>query len=150
MPSQSPNVFKVSKMMRPTEHLVAVMMPFASAYTPVYEVLKEAAAEVGLESVRVDEIWDDAAIMNDIASLIWRAKVVISDFSGKNANVFYEIGIAHAWGREVLPTTQSADDVPFDLKPLRFVPYLNNAEGRAQLKADVLKRLNAIASRRPS
>ena len=41
--------------------------------------------------------------------------------------------------------TQSAEDVPFDLRHLRYATYLNNGEGRAAL-ADKLKlRFDALA-----
>ena len=70
---------------------------------------------------RADDIWVNDHIMADIIGLIWRARVVISDLSGKNANVFYETGIAHTLGRDVIQITRAPADVPFDLQPLRYV-----------------------------
>jgi hypothetical protein len=62
-------------------------------------------------------------------SLIFRAAIVVCDFSGRNANVFYEAGIAHTLGKQVVPLSQSKDDVPFDLGHHRYLQYLNNGEG---------------------
>jgi hypothetical protein len=36
-------------------------------------------------------------------------------------------------GREVILITQNEADIPFDLRHLRYVRYLNNAEGRQTL-----------------
>jgi hypothetical protein len=36
-------------------------------------------------------------------------------------------------GREVLLITQNDEDIPFDLRHLRYLKYLNNAEGRRAL-----------------
>jgi len=55
--------------------------------------------------------------------------------------VFYEIGIAHTLGKHVVLITQSEDNVPFDLRHLRFVEYLNNEEGRHDLVDKVGKRI---------
>jgi hypothetical protein len=46
-------------------------------------------------------------------------KSVIADSSGRNLNVFYEIGLAHAIGVPVILITRSSDDVPFDLRHRR-------------------------------
>jgi len=105
------------------------MMPFDALFTPVYETLRQTAENVGLRCRRADDIWKNPAIIQDIVSLIDRSRVVICDCTNRNPNVFYEIGIAHTLGREVILTTQNANDIPFDLSHLRYIPYLNNAEG---------------------
>jgi hypothetical protein len=64
--------------------------------------------------------------------------------TGRNPNVFYEIGIAHTLGREVILITQNAEDIPFDLRHLRYVRYLNNAEGRQALFDALEKRLTSL------
>jgi hypothetical protein len=48
---------------------------------------------------------------------------VLAELSGKNANVFYELGLAHAIGKPAIIITRSEADVPFDLKALRYVYY---------------------------
>jgi hypothetical protein len=77
-------------------------------------------------------------------SLIDRSRVVICDCTGRNPNVFYEIGIAHTLGREVILITQNPEDIPFDLRHLRYVRYLNNAEGRQTLCTALEARLNTL------
>jgi hypothetical protein len=81
---------------------------------------------------------ENPAIIQDVVSLIDRSRIVVCDCTGRNPNVFYEAGIAHTLGREVILITQSANDIPFDLRHLRYIPYLNNNEGRLAL-ADALQ-----------
>jgi hypothetical protein len=125
---------------------VAVMMPFDAQFNDVYATLQRAAAESGMQSQRADEIWVNSHIVDDIINLIWRARVVIADLSLRNPNVFYETGIAHALGREVILIAQSMEDIPFDLRAIRSQTYLNNGEGLERLKAKVVERLNYLTS----
>ncbi|WIA55186.1 hypothetical protein N6H05_19450 [Sphingobium sp. WTD-1] len=120
--------------------LVAVMCPFTSAMEPVFEAINDACIKTGFRAQRAKDIWDHSVLIQDIFSLIFRSHIVVCDFTGKNPNVFYEAGIAHTLGKHVIPITQSADDVPFDLRHHRFLPYLNNNEGRSDLGSELAKR----------
>ena len=97
-----------------------------------------------MRCVRADEIWEREHILDDILSLIWRATVVVADFTRKNPNVFYEAGIAHTIGRTVIPIAQSMDDVPFDLRAIRTLTYLDNGEGREALRRQLVTKLTAL------
>lgn len=144
-PRQSrPTVFQIAdpEAIEPT--LVSAMMPFHPSFTPVYATLQQTAEAVGLRCRRADDIWENPAVIQDVVSLIDRSRVVICDCSTRNPNVFYEIGIAHALGREVILITQSAEDIPFDLRHLRYVQYLNNGEGLAQLADRLQSRLETL------
>ena len=141
---RNPRVFSISKNETIERRLVSVMMPYDSAFSPVYESLKDAATEVGMVCRRADEIWENPAIIQDIVNLIDKSFVVVCDCTGRNANVFYEIGIAHTLGREVILITQNSADVPFDLRHLRYIGYLNNAEGRQTLEMEPSKRLKYL------
>jgi len=54
------------------------------------------------------------------------AKLILADLSGKNPNVFYELGLAHALAKPAILITESMDDVPFDLQALRVLEYNKN------------------------
>jgi hypothetical protein len=143
----APRVFRFPTEVAKEPDLVAVMMPFDARFQAVYRALREAVCAMGLECRRADDIWEHDHIMDDVISLIWRARVVISDLSRKNPNVFYETGIAHSLGRDVIQIAQSIDDVPFDLRSLRTVIYLSNTEGLADLKGQVTTRLSNLLAR---
>lgn len=123
--------------------LLAVMMPFAG-FDLVYEAIGNAAIDAGFRCLRADDIWEHEHIMDDVISLIWRAQVIISDFTGRNANVFYETGIAHSLGRPVVPITQVMSDVPFDLQAIRALRYLPNSEGLEVLREKLAAKLTSF------
>ena len=83
-------------------------------------------------------------LIHDILELIHHSAFVICDLSERNANVFYELGIAHAWGKVVIPITQNSADVPFDLQHHRYLRYLNNAEGLAALATSLEGRVRHL------
>lgn len=138
---QRPSVFEIPEHERIEPSLVSAMMPFDAGFNAVYKTLKETVEGVGLRCRRADDIWENPAIIQDIVSLIDRSRVVIADCTGRNANVFYEVGIAHTLGRDVILITQNPEDIPFDLRHLRYVRYLNNREGRRALSAALSEKL---------
>jgi hypothetical protein len=62
-------------------------------------------------------------VMEQIWDQITKSKLLLADLSGKNANVFYELGLAHAARKPVVFTASAVDDVPFDLRHLRVIIY---------------------------
>lgn len=143
----TPKVFQLSPEPA-SDRMVSAMMPFSPGFDGVYAALGAAAAAVGKKCKRADDIWNHEAIIQDVVSLICKSSVVICDLTGKNANVFYEAGIAHCLGKNVILITQSADDVPFDLRHLRYIQYLNNGEGLQNLTTKVAERLQTLADKR--
>ena len=141
---QRPTVFQIPEHENIEPNLASAMMPFDVAFNTVYESIRQAADNVGLRCRRADDIWENAAIIQDVVALIDRSHVVVCDCTGRNPNVFYEAGIAHTLGREVILITQSEHDIPFDLRHLRYVKYLNNAEGRAALTIALQGRMQTI------
>lgn len=143
---QRPTVFAIPDHEKIDPALVSAMMPFDAGFAAIFESIKEASAAVGLRCRRADDIWENASIIADIVTLIDRSRVVICECTGRNPNVFYEIGIAHTLGREVILITQAEADIPFDLRHLRYVRYLNNTEGRAALADALQARLTTLTS----
>jgi len=147
--SFAPHVFQVPDTYVEPD-LVAVMMPFTMEFGVVYEAIKQATAACGLRCLRADDIWEDTTIVQDVFNLIFRAQVVIVDFSGKNPNVMYETGIAHTLGKHVVPITQALDEVPFDMRHHRVLKYLSNKEGLAKLSSDLGVKLRQFSVGTPA
>lgn len=141
---QRPTVFNITEHESIEPALASAMMPFDTAFNAVYESIREAAYNAGLQCMRADDIWENATIIQDVVSLIDRSRIVICDCTGRNPNVFYEAGIAHTLGREVILITQSEHDIPFDLRHLRHIRYLNNGEGRAVLVQSLQSRMQTL------
>lgn len=140
----SPSVFSIPDS-DVEDDLVAVMMPFAG-FDGVYQSIKKACSDTGLRCLRADDIWDNSSIIQDIFSLIYRAKIIIVDFSGKNPNVMYETGIAHTLGKIVVPLAQVVQDIPSDMVHHRALIYLKNGEGLQALETELAKKLRTIGA----
>lgn len=101
-----------------------VMMPFGGWFDRYYqEIYVPAIKEAGLEPIRADELFNTGSVVEQIWEQIDKSKVLLADLTGKNPNVFYELGLAHAAQKPVVFTAASIEDVPFDLRHLRVIVY---------------------------
>jgi len=101
-----------------------VLMPFGNWYDIYYkDVYAPAIKGAGLEPVRADDLFHSGSVVEQIWEQIQEAKVLVAEVTGKNANVFYELGLSHACGKPVVILTGCLEDVPFDLRHLRIVVY---------------------------
>lgn len=103
---------------------VFVLMPFSSDFDDTYRLaIKPACEQAGAYAERVDEQIFDGSILQRIFNQIAKADIIVSDLTGRNANVFYETGYAHALGKRTLLLTKNVDDIPFDLKHFAHIVY---------------------------
>jgi len=131
------------------EGLCFVMMPFGEVMDRIYEtVISSTLKECGLTSVRADEVFDTKPIMVSIMQKINEAEVIIATVTGRNANVFYELGMAHVLKDKVILLTDNKDDVPFDLQHLRYILYEDSPEGDLRLRESLMETLTAIGVRK--
>jgi len=104
--------------------LCFVLMPFDDEFQPLYEDhIRPAIERAGLRCERADEILGASVITWDIWERVNRSRLLVAELTHRNANVFYELGLAHAISKDVVLLTQSMDFVPFDLKALRCIRY---------------------------
>lgn len=112
-----------------------VLMPFSKEFDDIYHLgIKNSCENAGFIAERVDEQSYSETILERIYRQINVADVVIADMTGKNPNVFYEVGFAHAKSKRCTLLTQNSSDIPFDLKHHRHIVY----EGSIQILQDKL------------
>lgn len=101
-----------------------VLMPFAPKFNPIYARIKALLRDAcGVECMRADEIFGSHPITLEIWNSLNEARFLIADLTGRNPNVFYELGLAHALAKNVLLLTQNMADVPFDVNHIRTIKY---------------------------
>ncbi len=103
-----------------------VLMPFSpQRRTEIYEdyIVAPLREQCGISCRRADDIYASSRIMEDVWDGINAADFIIADLSGRNANVFYELGLAHAVGKPVVLVAEDSRDVPFDLQGVRTIIY---------------------------
>jgi hypothetical protein len=138
----SPTAFGIPDAVR--VDLVSVMMPFAKEFNSVLDTLKLSCSNVDMKCLRVDDIWNNSTIIQDVFELIYCSSIVIADFTGRNPNVSYEAGIAHTLGKTLIPITQNVEDIPFDLRHHRALNYINSREGLEILGKNLEKKLKTL------
>lgn len=134
------------------EFFAFVLMPFDKAFDDVYKLgIKETASELGILAERVDEQIFSEGILERIYRQIELADIVVADMTSQNPNVFYEVGYAHAKGKQCILLTQRAEDIPFDLKHHRHIVYGSSiGQLRTQLAEEMAWAKNQIDTIRSS
>jgi hypothetical protein len=124
--------------------LCFVLMPFAANFDRLYrEQIKVAAERAGFKCVRADDLFSPSNIVEDIWTHICKSKAIVADVTGRNPNVFYEIGIAHTVGKPVIIITQTKDDIPFDIVHTRYFVYSDDDTGWQKLQNDICQALGS-------
>ncbi|MBN8621448.1 MAG: hypothetical protein J0L63_21225, partial [Anaerolineae bacterium] len=97
-------------------------------------------SEMNLKITRGDEFTSpNGVIMGEVWSALNNCKFVIAEITGGNDNVFYELGIAHTLNKPAILMTQAAktEDIPFDVRHLRYIRYENTVGGGVKLRDDL-------------
>jgi hypothetical protein len=120
---------------------VFMIMPFAADFSGIYQsLIKPLMNDLRLTVRRGDEF---ASSRGSVIEEVWAAlnacRFVIADVTGGNDNVFYELGMAHTLNKPAIIITQAArpEEVPFDIRHLRYIQYTYSADGLKKLRADL-------------
>lgn len=129
--------------------LTFVLMPFTDELTEIYQTFIKPVVEspeFSLVCRRADDVKSNRAIIQDIWKSLCEARFVIADLTGFNANVLYELGIAHTLGKETILIYQRGAEVkfPFDLSHIRRIEYDNNALGGKALETELRATLKSV------
>jgi hypothetical protein len=101
-----------------------VISPFKEPFDTYFsQIFKPAVEECGLYAIRGDSLYTPTTIVDEIWLEIQNAKLLIAELTERNANVFYELGLAHAISKPVILISNSMEDVPFDLRSIRVLIY---------------------------
>ena len=118
-----------------TRPLCFVLMPFGRKpdaagrmvdFDKVYEeLIAPAIARAGMDPLRADEEMTGGIIHKPMFERLILCEYAVADLTTANANVFYELGLRHAvreWST-VLIFAEGGSQLPFDVAPLRALPY---------------------------
>jgi uncharacterized protein DUF4071 len=122
--------------------LCFVLMPFGRKpaaggstidFDAVYTTLiAPAIMDAGLMPLRADEEQAGGIIHKPMFERLILCEYAVADLTTANANVFYELGLRH--GLKPYSTTlifaDNGGPLPFDVNPLRGLPYRLGADGR--------------------
>ncbi len=134
---------------------IFVIMPFGKRGTQEHRnnshrynnFIKPALEEFSNHVKRADEFEHLGNINKDIIEYLFYSQIVIADLSGKNANVFYELGVRHTLRRNsTIPIVKNGESILFDISTYRTIFYDDDENGlrtlQSELRSKIIKVLN--------
>ncbi len=136
---ESAGISETSKEIR--ERSVFVLTPFHPRYEKTFDIIVSVCNKVGLKCSRGDEQFIRGGVLSHILKELISASIIVANIDGRNPNVFYELGIAHAFDKNVILISSSVDDVPFDLKSQRLIVWKKPGELSKELNVTLTRLL---------
>lgn len=122
-----------------------VIMPFDEEFDNIYDYLiRDPLSEMGYDVKRADDLHNQQNIMEDILRSIIDSELIVADLSKANPNVYYELGLAHSYGRRVILLAQDIDEVPFDLRSYRIITYSNHFTKMNEAQEELKKLIEGV------
>lgn len=120
---------------------IFVIMPFDNEFQGLFEDIREISVTAfkDIRVFRADDLLNQQNILKDIVESIYTSNLIIADLTSLNPNVFYELGLAHALKKDVILLTQDVNELPFDLRSYRVIPYSLHFKEIEKFRASLLK-----------
>ncbi len=107
--------------------------------------MEAALALAGYSTIRLTNL-DLNYVLSQLLEFIKAADLVVVDISVPDPNVFYEAGLAHSLGKEVIFISHKSE-VPIDIASNRIIFYDPTDRGIELLRDNLLERLKLIENR---
>jgi len=123
--------------------LVFFLTPFHNDFQKEYSYVSSVCNDMGLKCTRGDEVFVEGNILKYVLQKIMSSTIVVANLNGRNPNVYYELGIAHALGKPVIliSNEKSFKEIPFDLQSNRLIIYSNQIELKKHLTTALARTL---------
>jgi predicted nucleotide-binding protein len=113
------------KSSKPAKATCLIITPLDSAGTRLKDTIQRALDEVGIRTLRLENLSSGAALVNAVTDAIKSADFIVVDVSRQNPNVMYELGYAHALRKPTILIMDSDinSPLPSDLQGLLYLTY---------------------------
>lgn len=129
----------------PEKPKLFVVMQFTPPYNELYtDVILPLGKKLGFDVLRADEFYGPGLIINDIERQVVEAKAIIAEISPNNANVYWEVGYAHALKKPTVLIADRETKLPFDVSSFRVLFYENTIGGKKRIEEGLINHLTAI------
>jgi hypothetical protein len=111
----------------------------------VYHIIKNECQQFDIKATRIDEIQSSDMITKEIIHELKESDYLIVDLSNERPNVYYELGYAHGYGKnlkKIVLMAKKGTKLHFDIRNMRTIIYRNPKHLRMELR----KRLKSIVS----
>ncbi|MDX7780336.1 hypothetical protein SJR98_19845 [Aeromonas hydrophila] len=137
----------VSKDIDVKSKTVFVLTPFNEEYNKDYQWVEEAFSKHKYICTRGDDVKVQNNLLSHIIKEMLSSKFVVANISGRNPNVFYELGIAHALGKDVILISRSEKDITFDLSSSQIIIYKEREDLHSSINAWLVSLLESKLER---
>jgi nucleoside 2-deoxyribosyltransferase len=103
-------------------------------------VIRPVLQEFNISAMRIDQVEDSGVITDQILQHIERSALVLADLTGERPNCYFEVGYAHALGKEMILTIRKGEKIHFDMAGRRFIEWESDVDLRDKLR----RRLEAL------
>lgn len=121
------------------EKLIFILTPFHERFYNDYKIIQDVCSRNGYKAYRGDENYFESDIFPEMLRLITKATLIIANVNGRNPNVMYELGIAHALDKPVLLISNEPESLPIDVKSKKFLIYNSSVNLGEQLYEELSK-----------
>lgn len=122
-----------------------VVMQFTQPFNELWRsVVEPICRHKGIDAKRADDDYGPGMIIADVVARIRESAVVIAEITPTNANVYYEVGYAHALGKPTILIAEKGTKLPFDISGFRVLMYENSIDGKAKFEEGLVKHLEAV------
>lgn len=83
--------------------------------------IRPALEGLDFQITRVDQIYEDGRIDEQILNFLREADLAIADLTGLNPNVMYEVGFRHSIEQPMIRMAEEGTSLPFDLATYRTI-----------------------------
>jgi hypothetical protein len=131
----------------PDKPQIFVVMQFGEPYDDLYqEVIRPVSEKLGFAPLRADDVFRPGVILQDIIREIVGSDVVVAEITPVNANVFYELGYAHALNKPtILLANRKTEKLPFDISGYRVIFYDDSIRGKRDIEETFRKHLESVS-----
>lgn len=134
---------------KPEQGTCFVVMPFSRDFTPVFRIIQKSLEDdLGFKCTRTDELLGGGNIIEDILRGIASSELIVVDVTGRNPNVYYELGIAHMSKPvdKVVLLSRDIEAIPFDLRQYRHVVYARSPAGLRSLGKSLREAVASVSA----
>ena len=122
-----------------------VVMQFTEPFNSLYaEVIRPVCEELQFEAYRADDVFRPGLVLQDIIAGLVESDAIIAEITPTNANVFYELGYAHARNTPTVLLARRNGTLPFDISGHRVIFYDDTIRGKPEVEAALRRHLSSI------
>ena len=125
------------------ENVALFLTPFTPLGDRAFRVCQYTLNQLGIVLQMTDNVVNKDDILMNIVTKILEASFLIVNIDGRNPNVYYELGIAHALGKPTILISESSKpeaEHGFDVRQKNMILYRDEME----LERKLLYRLNEL------